>query len=65
MQIYFFGRVGVRDNRKREIPMEVLDDNGEYINESNAVFDKRKTEFSALLNSTSDHQIDQESITLC
>ena len=26
------GRVGVRDNRKREIPMEILDDNGEIVN---------------------------------
>ena len=44
------GRVSVRDNRKREIPMEVLDNNGEIINESNAFFDKWKTEFSALLH---------------
>ena len=40
------GRVGVRDNRKKEIPMEILNDDDEVIRDSNSVFDKWKTDFS-------------------
>ena len=40
------GRVGVRDNRQKDIPMEVLDQIGNVKNNSNTVFDKWRTEFS-------------------
>ena len=40
------------DNRKKEIPMEILNDDGAVIRHSNSVFDKWKTDFSRLLNPT-------------
>ena len=39
------GRVGVRDNRRNEIPMEIVDQNDSVITDSNTVFDKWKSDF--------------------
>ena len=56
------GRTGVRDNRKREIPMEIVNDNGEIITDSNAVLKKWETSFSALLNPAPNQEINWQNI---
>ena len=56
------GRAGVRNNRKNDIPMEIINDNGEVVKDRNLVFDKWKTVFSDLLNSAPDQQIDTQSV---
>ena len=58
------GRVGVRNNRKKGFPREILDTNGNAIKDSNVVFDKWKTEFCGLLNPSDDQQpnLDQTDI---
>ena len=56
------GRTGVRDNRKKGIPLEitVINDDGEVCKDRNLVFDKWKTDFSDLLNPAPDQQIDTQ-----
>ena len=44
------GRAGVRDNRKKDIPMKIINDNGEVVKDRNFVFDKWKIDFSDLLS---------------
>ena len=54
------GRAGLRDNRNKDIPMEIINDNGEVVKDTNLVFDKWKTNFSDLLNLVPDQQIDTQ-----
>ena len=46
------GRAGVRDNRKKDIPMEIINENGEVV--------KDRTDFADLLNPALDQQIDTQ-----
>ena len=56
------GRVGIRDNRRNEIPMEIVDQNGSVITDSNTVFDKWRSDFCDLLNPNDDEEPDFDRI---
>ena len=59
------GRVGVKDNRQKGIPMEVVDQNGNVMKDSSKVFDKWKTEFSGLLILVMNNDLISVRLTLC
>ena len=59
------GRTGIRDNRKKEVPMEIINDNGEVVKDRNLVFDKWKNDFSDHLNPAPISILIHSMLTLC
>ncbi|MES9880789.1 MAG: reverse transcriptase family protein [Sedimenticola sp.] len=58
----FIGRVGTRDNRKQEIPMEFINEDGELVTEHNEVLEKWKTDFCSLLNPSADNLVELDQV---